>query len=56
MKIKDWMKLGFGVYVARCTYVVVATVGAMLLEPVNNKLKKINKELKDSKPENEEES
>ncbi len=56
MKIKDWMKLGAGVYAAHCTYVVVAAVGAKLLEPVDNKLQKIKKELKDSKPENKEES
>lgn len=56
MKIKDWMKLGPGVYVAHCTYVVVAATVTMLLEPVNNKLQKIKKELEDSKPENEEES
>ncbi len=56
MKIKDWMKLGAGVYAAHCTYVVVSTTVAMLLEPVNNKLQKIKKELEDSKPENEEES
>lgn len=56
MKIKDWMKLGAGVYAAHCTYVVIGAVVATLLEPVDNKLQKIKKELKDSKPENEEES
>lgn len=56
MKIKDYMKLGAGVYAAHCTYVVVSTTVAMLLKPVSNKLEKMKKELEDSKPENEEES
>ena len=56
MKIKDWMKLGAGVLVAHCTYSFLNGLGGALLEPVCNKLQKKCEELKDSKPENEEES
>ena len=56
MKIKDWMKLGAGVLVAHCTYSFLNGLGGTLLYPIYNKIKKFNEKLKDSKPENEEES
>ena len=58
MKIKDWMKLGAGVLIAHCTYSFLNGLVGAMLEPAYNKLhkKKNSEELKDSKPENEEES
>ena len=49
MKIKDWMKLGAGVALAHCTYSIMTGVVLAALDETNKKLK-------DSKPENEEES
>lgn len=53
MKIKDWMKLGAGVALAYCTYSITTGVieGVVLAA-----LDETDKKLKDSKPENEEES
>ena len=51
MKIKDWMKLGAGAWIAMNMYTFLMTCEDMLL---NRSLNKLNK--KDSKPENEEES
>lgn len=55
MKIKDWMKLGFGVFVAINTYTFTTCVANEMLKSVTKKLEEINKSF-DSKPENEEES
>lgn len=49
MKIKDWMKLGAGVALAYCTYSIMTGVVLAALDETDKKLK-------DSKPENEEES
>lgn len=51
MKIKDWMKLGFGGWVAMNTYTFLMSFESTLLD---RSLSKLNE--KDSKPENEEES
>jgi hypothetical protein len=51
MKIKDWMKLGVGAWIAMNMYTFLMTCEDMLLDRSLNKLNK-----KDSKPENEEES
>lgn len=56
MKIKDWVKLGAGVLVAKHTYMWLDVAANTLYESVNNKLIKTNEKLKDSKPKNEEES
>lgn len=56
MKIKDWMKLGAGVLIAHCTYSYLHGLVGVMLESAYNKLQKKSEELKDSKPENEEES
>lgn len=51
MKIKDWMKLGFGSWVAINTYTFLMSCESAILDRLLSKLDK-----KDSKPENEEES
>lgn len=56
MKIKDWMKLGFGIYVAKATYNWAKIFDLHILKLVDKKIDKINEKLKDSKPKNEEES
>lgn len=53
MKIKDWMKLGAGVALAYCTYSITTGV---IEDAVLAALDETDKKLKDSKPENEEES
>ena len=53
MKIKDWMKLGAGVALAYCTFsATTGVIEGLAMASFDD----TNKKLKDSKPENEEES